>query len=291
MDYIDEYIKDQEIQLSSASLKTYKSELIRFSLWLENSNDDKLFTPEEITPIDLNKYIKEISQTRKSATINKVLFALRSFCKWAIKRGFIEENPAKYLKALIVMKGDKKWLDKHEQYKLIRNAEKDSIRNQALIKIQINAGLRVHEVSNLMLVDIELSDRKGSIFVRGKGQKDRIVPVNKDLRNVLKAYLENRQSNSEYFFPGVRAKKLSTRTVQYVVEEIGYKAKLEDLSCHRLRHTFGKNLIDEGIPLDRVAILMGHLTKAGEPNIKTTMIYTTPSREDLQNAVERISYY
>ena len=86
-----------------------------------------------------------------------------------------------------------------------------------------------------------------------------------------------------YLFLGQRGERLKPSGIRYLVERYAYDARLEAVTPHTLRHTFGKNLVDAGVPLDRVASLLGH------ESVDTTRIYTTPSEQDLQQEVEKIA--
>jgi len=151
--------------------------------------------------------------------------------------------------------------------------------------LMLHTGLRVSEVSNLRIGDVSISPRKGEIVVRGgKGEKFRTVPLNSNVRNALKAYLSVRPSvNHDHLFVGQRGERLRPTGIYYLVKRYAYDARIESISPHTLRHTFGKNLVDAGVPLDRVATLLGH------SSLNTTCIYTVPSQADLQDAVERIA--
>ncbi|MEA3376813.1 MAG: tyrosine-type recombinase/integrase, partial [Chloroflexota bacterium] len=141
------------------------------------------------------------------------------------------------------------------------------------------------EVSKLRLDDVEISPRKGSVTVRGgKGEKFRRVPLNIDTRKAIQAYLsENPPERDNHLFVSQRGGPLQPSGIYYLVNRYAYDARLEDVTPHTLRHTFGKNLVDAGVSLDRVAQLLGH------ESVDTTRIYTTPSEQDLQREVEKIA--
>lgn len=288
--WIEEFIQDRKLGFKEKSIKTYYNELLKFAAWFEE-NAERKFHPQEITPIDLKQYREHLMQTKKPTTVNKAVASLKNFCKWAVAQGYIESNPGERIGFVPVQRGLPKWLDRKEQYRLIRVAEKDSPRNYALVMVMLHAGLRVQEVSDLRLSDVSISERKGTIEVQySKFDKGRVIPLNKDLREAMLAYLKVRDSESKWFFVSQRSEKLSTRAIQHVIADLGYKARIQDLTCHRLRHTFCKNLIDAGVPLDQVAILAGHFTSGGMPNLKSTIIYTQPGEADLLAAVEKIAW-
>jgi site-specific recombinase XerD len=109
------------------------------------------------------------------------------------------------------------------------------------------------------------------------------VPLNADARRALAEYLEARpEAQHDYLFVGKRKGQLKPWGIQYVTSKYAYLAKLDNVTPHTLRHTFGKNLVDAGVSLDKVATLLGH------KNLNTTRLYTKPSGADLAQAVEKL---
>ena len=146
----------------------------------------------------------------------------------------------------------------------------------------MGTGLRVSELAALTVADLEISERKGVLHVRqGKGTKARDIPLDNQTRQAMAAYLELRQEDgSGRVFVGQRG-PLNSPGIQYLVAKYAYQAQLADCTVHTLRHTFAKNLVDAGTPLDQVATLLGH------ESLDTTRIYTKPSQQDLERAVRR----
>ncbi|MEE4580596.1 tyrosine-type recombinase/integrase [Paenibacillus polymyxa] len=165
-----------------------------------------------------------------------------------------------------------------------------SVWDYATMMLMLRAGLRVHELCELLKPDITMSARVGSVYIRGKRDKDRVVPLNSEVRSALQSYFKEREDESPYIFVSQRSKKLSVRGVQHLVENYRNRTRIEHLTCHTLRHTFGHDLISAGNDLQQVAMLMGHYKEDGTPNIQKTMIYTTPGIEDLTMAVKSISW-
>jgi integrase/recombinase XerD len=180
-----------------------------------------------------------------------------------------------------------KWLDKNQQYALLRAVQERGLaRDVALVTLMLHTGLRVSEVAHLKLADVDISPRKGMLSVRGgKGGKYRSVPLNADARKALGAYLEERLAikDGDCLFVGQRREPLGAPGIYYLIQRYAYDARLEGVTPHTLRHTFGKNLVDAGVSLDRVAQLLGH------ESVDTTRIYTTPSEQDLQREVEKVA--
>ena len=130
--------------------------------------------------------------------------------------------------------------------------------------------------------NLDLSERRGWVHVRGgKGNKARDIPLDGKTRQALFAYLEERREDgSERLFLGQRG-PLREPGITYLVAKYAYQARLEQCTSHTLRHTYGKNLVDGGVPLDQVATLLGH------ESLDTTRVYTRPSKRDLEQAVKR----
>jgi integrase/recombinase XerC len=142
--------------------------------------------------------------------------------------------------------------------------------------------LRISELAALKVEDLEIGERSGWVHVRqGKGGKSRRVPLNNQVRQALSAYLAERgQDKSDRLFLGQRG-PMGEWGVHELVKKYAYQARLEDVTAHTLRHTFAKNLVDAGVPLDQVATLLGH------ESLDTTRVYTKPSEKDLEQAVRR----
>ena len=196
-------------------------------------------------------------------------------------------NPTEGISKVEEVKPAPKWLDKLAQYALLRAVqERGKSRDVALITLMLHTGLRVSEVANLKVADVKMSERKGTVTVRGgKGGKFRTVPLNADARKAVQTYLEERLDveNGQPLFLGQRGKTLKSAGIYYLIQRYAYDARLEEVTPHTLRHTFGKNLVDAGVSLDRVAQLLGH------ESVDTTRIYTTPSEQDLQREVEKVA--
>ena len=126
------------------------------------------------------------------------------------------------------------------------------------------------------------NDRSGWVHIRlGKGMKARSIPLSLQVRKVLQAYLEIRvEGSKEALFLGQRG-PLTEWGIHAIVKKYAYQARLEDVTAHTLRHSFAKNLVDAGTPLDQVATLLGH------ESLYTTRVYTRPSERDLERAVRR----
>jgi site-specific recombinase XerD len=144
--------------------------------------------------------------------------------------------------------------------------------------------LRVAELAALRWTDLEIRDRSGKLTVRrGKGRKQRTIPLNVEARNAL---IELRELRGKGKAPAVlqgQRGPLTERGIQATLARYAGDAKLEDLSPHVLRHIWCKNLADAGVRLEVIAALAGH------ESLETTRRYVEPGQDDLAAAVERIA--
>jgi integrase/recombinase XerC/integrase/recombinase XerD len=242
----------------------------------------------------------------KNVTTVHTLKLVNAFFAWAVEHRYIPDNPVEFIDRPAATKAPIKWLTTEEQNAVIREARRipcgldksptdnqraAQIREYAIVLTFLRAGLRVEELCDLRIADLTITPRKGFLYVKGKGDKDRTIPLCKELRNTLTRYLDTRKDNpSPFVFPSQRSEQSTTRAIQHLIEGYADRLKMPHLSCHTLRHTFGHDLAVKHVSLDVIARLMGHCKKDGSPNIAMTMRYTSPGLSDLENAVELIAW-
>jgi integrase/recombinase XerC len=271
----------------------YLKDMDLFGRWFEQTNGEEL-TPQNLTPTDVREYRQYLIGVKKAkpTTINRHLSAIRAFLNWAKSSGATSYSFAENIKSVSQQSQAPKWLDKKEQAALIREVEKrvlaaktepakrQAARDQAILLILMNTGLRVGELVGLELSDVTVMDRKGEIRVRaGKGMKERIIPLNDTARKAIRTWLSVRPDHSSNIVFISQRGPASTRAIQSILEDIGKGARIDRLTPHMARHTFAKNLVNSGVSLEKVAMLLGH------SSLDTTMIYTTPGINDLNQAV------
>jgi site-specific recombinase XerD len=287
MQQIESFVEELRRQEKAPNTTlSYRYDLVLFSRWLEATNDEA-FLASSVTPTDLREYRRYLLEVerRSPATINRRLASLRTFFQWARAEGLCREIPTDAVKGIQSSPRAPKSLSKKDVDRLIREVEQSgNKRDLAVLQVLRHAGIRVGELVALRLSDVTLSERKGQLVVRaGKGSKYRVVPLNADARKALSDYLAVRpKSTSDRLFLGRSSDGLSPRAVEKTVLKYAHQARLEDVSPHTLRHTFGKSALDAGVDLVTVSRLMGH------ERLETTAIYTTPSAQDLEKAVEKL---
>lgn len=277
---------------SSLTIKNYRSDLDAFAAWFEGANGEPM-EPAKITPTDMRQFKRWLVEQRrlKPNTVNRKLATLKSFLTWATRAGLTAGLPVPAPgrawsgpRRVPQEQTGPRWLDRREQNALLRAVERAGrSRDLAVVRLLLNTGLRVQELCALTWKDVALSGRKGLLTVRhGKGDKHRQVPLNHDARAALTALGYPQHAGKEAAVIQGQRGPMTPRGVQSLLAKYELLAGLDDLSPHVLRHTFCKNLIDAGVGLEQIAALAGH------ESLETTRRYCTPSRLDLERAVERI---
>lgn len=278
---------------SEKTVSGYKRNLEDFKRWFEGTNGEGC-QAEKIAPADIREYRQylQVQKRLSGASVNRSISALKAFLRWAKESGKIAANPADGIKLVRKQKLSPKWLEKREAYALERETEREvqtaktsaakflALRDRAMLVLFLNTGLRVSELVGLQMGDIQLSERKGSLTVRlGKGEKQRVVPLNEASRRALREWLEIRGEGEGACFRDRMGKAMTPSGIHRRLAELGKRAGVE-LHAHLLRHTFAKRLVDSGVGLEKVGALLGH------SDLNTTRVYVTPGERDLEKAVE-----
>ncbi len=282
---------------SLVTIAGYMGDVRLFERWFQNQYTEPLI-PGTLTNDAVRGYKQYLlDQANKPKTINRRLASLAAYAHWLEQAGHVKNgrNPVQGVKAVKEVALAPKWLDKKQRAALLRAVDKEVedamrryprlrlmyLRDAAIVKLILYAGLRVGEIIQLRLSDIALDERKGSVIIReGKGTKRREVPLNVKARKAMFDYLRVRPDiESDYLFLGQRNEGIKSKTVQRSVTRFTDPIGLRDVTPHTLRHTFAKSLIDSVVSIEKVATLLGH------SNLNTTRIYTTPGIQDLEDAV------
>jgi site-specific recombinase XerD len=272
--------------MATKTVATYATDCTMFARWFTDSTGEP-FAARAVTPTDVLDYKAQLRtvQRRQAATVNRRLAALRKFFLWAQATGRIAELPTATVKGVRRSPRVPKSLPKRDVDRLIREAQKaGNKRNLAIVQLLRHTGIRVGELCNLRLSDIRTSERKGNVLVRsGKGDKDRTIPLNHDVREAVESYLAERPATqNDHLFIGQRGEPLQTDGVELIIRKLARRAGLEQVTPHVLRHSFAKHVLDAGEDLATVSRLLGH------ERLETTAIYTEPTARDLEEAVAKL---
>ncbi|ACS90273.1 MULTISPECIES: site-specific tyrosine recombinase/integron integrase [Thermococcus] len=219
--------------------------------------------------------LKKEGYSNKS--LNLVVQALKSYFRF---EGLDED--AEKLKSPKVPRSLPKSLTREDVKRLLNAVPPTRKRDRLIILLLYGTGLRVSEVCNLKIKDIDFN--RGVLTVEGgKGAKDRIVPLSGSLLKEIEKYLETRKDGSEYLFVEIRREKkdkISPKTVWYLLKKYGNKANVS-VTPHMLRHSFATHMLERGVDIRVIQEILGH------SSLSTTQIYTKVTVEHLKKAQEK----
>lgn len=274
---------------SPLTREAYLNALNHFMSWLRQTYGDE-FDPQEVIARDIREW-KSYQQTVEKAspnTINQRLVAIGRFFSWAHGENIIQVNPAADVDLINVSELKPKGLDSRSLRQLLRAVHKyASLRDIAIVELLAGTGLRVSELLRLSVRDIEIGERFGKVTVRkGKHSDFREIPLTRDLRYTLNAYLEEHPREEDADAPlwmGIRGELKHRSSIFRILNKYTQVAGLPNIGPHTLRHTFAYQYLQANPDDIRgLAALLGH------SNINTVMIYTQPSLEDLNQRMERV---
>ncbi len=288
LDYINYLQNDSK---DPKTIEAYSKSVMEFQKWYFETTGQE-FNPEIITSLDIKDYISWLATNQKQSprTINKKLGGLKNYFNYLVEEEVITVNPTVKVKSIKIsaLQQSPRWLTRHEQAKLLHCIEKNKnpqkrARDYAIAQSMLHAGLRVFEVAALDLDDIDL--KRDILTVRkGKGGKMAMLPINRDLHKALAAYLEVRDSESKALFISKKGNRITDRGIQYQFRKYFDQIGLYDATVHSLRHSFCRNLLDQGNSLNFVGQLARH------ESLDTTKLYVAPSERDLRLAVEKLNW-
>jgi integrase/recombinase XerD len=266
-----------EKKYSSNTIESYKRDLTKFFTFLNKDNLD-------IAKDDIHRYLKYLSEEHMNEkSISRNISCLKSFYKFLLIEKEIKENPMDEIEIPKLRKSLPKSLTEEEINLLLEIPLVDdfSYRNKAMLELLYATGMRVSELINLTLLDIDLD----SAIVRtiGKGSKERIIPIGDYALHYVKKYIYDCRNNmlkkeiNNYLFLNNHGKKMTRQGFFKILkkrqQEVGIK---KELSPHTLRHSFATHLLNHGADLRSIQELLGH------SDIGTTQIYTYVSNEHLK---------
>ena len=279
MKYIDEYLEYLVVikKHSDNTIINYQKDLYEFMNFLSN---DSL----KINKDTVNSYLKELYDKGDSkSTISRKLSALRNFYDYLVKKGIVDTNYFKLIKNPKKDNSLPKFVKEEDIDKMFMIPDLRTWigeRNLLIIRMLYATGVRVSELVNITLDDINVSDR--TIRILGKGNKERIVVFGNNTKEILDRYIGHgrRQVDfhySKYLFLNKDGNRLSTRYVRKIIDDIIFKASVNmHVSPHMLRHTFATGMLNNGADLVSVKELLGH------ESLNTTSIYTHVSDEKIK---------
>jgi integrase/recombinase XerD len=289
MNKINEYIKNYidylrfERLLSLNTIDSYKRDLAKLVLFLEQNN---IIDFQGISNDDILNFLEYLYQSQSDRSVSRILSSIRSFYRYLLRSGNIPKSPFGHIKNPKVSHKDVDILNQAEISKFLKNITFSTyleLRNRTMFELLYSCGMRVSEIINLRLNDI--NSEEGLIRFIGKGSKERITPIGETAQNFLVRYLDSSRSNIEreikndYVFLNSRGSKISRQGFWKILKKYAKKQNIDkNLYPHIFRHSFATHLLEEGADLRIVQELLGH------SSISTTEIYTNLDKKHIKQS-------
>ncbi len=268
--------------LSQNTVQSYKNDITSFALWIDESINLPLVRKSKI---DINKYIAQLFKNGlKSSSVNRKISTIKSFFIFLLKKKHILVSPVEDIEMIKQEKYLPISMSEKEVELLLESPNLDSfigIRDRAMIEMLYATGMRVSELINLKITDID--HNRLVVKVMGKGSKERLIPYGEVASDYLNVYLKNRKEiNSNEIFLSNRGKKITRSAFWNRIKLYLKKENLkESISPHTLRHAFATHLLNRGADLRSVQILLGH------SDLSTTQIYTHIAKQRLGEILKK----
>ena len=271
--------------LSDNSLQSYRHDLLHLQKRLAARGK----VLEGATREDLLAVLAgEVQQGKSPRSVSRYLSAYRQFYRWLVREGTISRDPVALIESPKTGRGLPKALTEEEVESLLHAPDTGTMlgqRDRAMLELMYATGLRVSELVNLELSNLNLN--QGVIRVIGKGQKERLVPIGDEAYESLKDYLSSGRPGllkgvqTEAVFVTTRKSGMTRQAFWYMVRRYALQCGVsKKISPHMLRHSFATHLLNHGADLRVVQLLLGH------SDLSTTQIYTHIAREGLKRMHE-----
>jgi len=281
-----------EKRYSPHTVSAYQSDLDQFFRFLNNPGGKDPAPPFEIThPSEVNyhhirNWMVHLMEDKTARSVNRKLATLRKYFKFLLREGLITNNPAsklqspKIVKHLPIVVEDEK-LSAMLNDKATFGDDFEGVRDKLIIEILFGTGIRLAELVGLKEEDVDFHN--GTIKVLGKRNKERIIPINHELRELLLRYNdlkknENFHNNSLTLIVTNKGTEAYPKFIYLIVQRyLSYISTQDKKSPHVLRHTFATSLLNRGADLNAIKELLGHA------NLSATQVYTHNSVERLKS--------
>ncbi|MEX0844045.1 MAG: tyrosine recombinase XerC [Balneolaceae bacterium] len=294
---IEKYLKYLSVERNASkhTIISYQNDLksfLCFSAKLEEKEEDQIEITS-VTRLTIRLWLGDLSEKGfAKTTIARKVAALRSFFKYSFKRGYVEKNPAH----LLVVPKKEQTLPKtatvEDIERMMDEVDTDTVRglqDRAILELFYGTGMRLSELTGLNVTDIDL--KQNQVIVKGKGNKQRIIPLGKTVAGILKEFLEKRTElfgnrtdadAKKALFIASSGQRIYDRVVRYMVEKYLKKtSEVTQKSPHVLRHSFATHMLDNGADIRIIKEFLGHA------NLAATQVYTHTSIERLKNVYEQ----
>lgn len=261
----DSLIAERDVSLHT--LRAYTCDLRDFFSFMDKR-------PEDIDNLDIRSFLAFLHHKKlKRSSISRKLATLRSFFKYLHREGYVKKNPARLVSSPKMPKTLPRFLTVDEAFALMEAPEGDTyraLRDKAILELLYSSGLRVSELTALEMNDFDI--KESLLRVKGKGKKERIIPIGSKAVDALRNYLPERvllKRRVPALFLNNRGGRLTDRSIRRILIKYSRMVMLKSrLSPHTLRHTFATHLLHGGADLRAIQELLGH------SSLSTTQKYT-----------------
>lgn len=268
---VEEFITYISIEknFSPLTIKSYRKDLEQFINFARVSNlsgtSKARLNFRQMEPRLIRSFIADLHRKRLSpSTIERKFSAVRSFFKYLVRKGWTDRNIARLVLTPKKPKRTPKFLTVDEAFALVENLDSSSPfyrRDKAILELFYSSGSRIAELQSLNIEDMDLDSR--FVRIRGKGNKEREVPVGRKALAAIKELLHEEQRDGGPLFISKRSKRLSVRAIFNIVVKHGIKSGIfKRVAPHMLRHTFATHMLDGGADLRAIQEFMGHSSLA-----------------------------
>ena len=278
-----------ERNMSPETIRAYEKDLHQFLRHFSKGNGEAV-DPAKITSLEIREYLAHLKDKNyEKTTVVRKLATIRSFYKCLLRKGFVSTNPLADIPTPKVEKKIPHFLATEEVEKLLNAPQGNSfqsIRDRAILETLYSTGLRVSELCALNVPDIDCTAEV--IKARGKGRRERVVPVGSFAIQAIKRYIETRaqvpqinEKDPDALFLNRFGDRLSSRSIRKIIDKyIKVTGLSEKTSPHTLRHSFATHLLNRGANIRMVQELLGH------KHLSTTQIYTHITTDAVKRAYE-----
>ena len=268
--------------LSQNTVQAYETDILSFLNWLTKTPNINYLNLKED---NINKYIAYLFKSKlKSSSVNRKISSLKSLYLYLIKKNILKNSP---ISQVITPKKEKylpSSMSEEEVDRLLKSPDpsnKTEKRDKAMIEMLYATGMRISELVNLKLTDVDMQRCVAKVF--GKGKKERLIPFGEAALEALSDYISDRdKSPSKEIFLSNRGKKLSRVAFWQRIKIYLIRENLKNsISPHTLRHAFATHLLNRGADLRSVQLLLGH------SDLSTTQIYTHIAKQRLGEILKK----
>ncbi len=268
----NDYLKVEK-GLSQNSILSYSQDLKKYVDYLSKSG---ITEPSKIASKDISNLLFNLRGKISVSSIARMLSTIKSFHKFLVREKIVSSNPVEFIETPKLEKKIPSFFTFEEINKILKEPNLKNhygIRDRAILELMYATGLRVSEVSLLKISDINLE--LGFIKCKGKGSKERLVPLGKIAEGFLKKYMDEARPTllgkkvSQYLFLAQGGYRLSRQSIWKMIKKTVYLSGIrKKASPHTFRHSFATHLLERGADLRSVQEMLGH------SNITTTQVYT-----------------